>query len=100
MIELRSEEFNAKVASGQKLLLYFYRKESPSCQLQQAVLEEVDRLISKPFTIYCINSALETELNRLFDIQEVPELIVIQNKRIYKRTKGLTPYQDVLNLLK
>ena len=99
MIELHAEEYNDLLYSGQDLLLFFYRENEAQSDLQEAILRDVDRLIPKRFEICKILCPDEKLLMDLFNVKETPQMIMIRDKRIYKKQEGYTPYQIVIRMM-
>ncbi len=99
MTELRGEDYNPLLYSGVKFLLFFYRPNDAASSLQKDVLSEVDRLIPRPCGIYCVNADSETELKELFDIDSVPQIVLIDKQRKRGQWKGLQSYREIVRLI-
>ena len=99
MIDLHAEEYNDLLYSGQDLLLFFCRPGEAQSELQESILKDVDRLIPKRFEICRIQCPEENLLMELFNVKETPQMILLRDKRIYKRQEGYTPYQIVIRMM-
>ena len=99
MTELHSEQYNDLLYQGNEMVLFFYREKEAESVLQRDVLKEIDRLVPRSFEIYPVNADAETLLTELFSVKNTPEVIVLKDKKIWKRSQGLTDYLNLTRMI-
>ena len=99
MTELHSEQYNNLLFQGNEMVLFFYREKEAESVLQRDVLKEIDRLVPRSFEIYPVNADNETLLTELFSVKNTPEVIVLKDKKIWKRSQGLTDYLNLTRMI-
>jgi thioredoxin 1 len=81
-------------------LVEFWSPYSEICRLINPVLEKLVEENAGQFFFGEINADEEDALAYLFDIQELPTLILFKNCEIVKRLEGAVPKNEILDLLK
>lgn len=100
MKELKQESFNSVVASGDTLILCFYRDNHAMSTIILDSLKKVDAMHAKDFEIYIINADKEPEIKDACLVKTVPTTLSIINTRIYKKEEGILFSNQILDLIK
>ncbi len=100
MKELKSESFNSVVASGDTLILNFYRDNHAMSTITLESLKKVDTMHAKEFEIYIINADKEPEIMEACLVKKVPTTLSIINTKIHKKEEGILFSNQILDLIK
>lgn len=80
---LTAEEFEAKIDSGERFVIYVGRATCPYCheyrQLQDKALGNLDETIYSVDTEYYMNNEKIAELRKNLDVEFVPDVVVIED---------------------
>ncbi len=100
MEQLKREDFNDVILSGEVSLIFFYKAYHSISTLSLESIREVDQLIGKSFKTYSVDVDLEPEICDALSIQHAPEFICIKNSKVHKRATGFLYSNQILDLLK
>lgn len=100
MTLLTSNEFNRKIESGTDLIIYIYSPSDPLSVVGMSSIIEIDGMHAKSFEVCLVNFLTEKEICNALSANQIPSVIAIKNKKIYKKLSGSFYSNQVLDLLK
>ena len=100
MKEMKQENFNALVASGNTLILCFYKDNHAMSTITLDSLKKVDAMHGKEFEIYIINADKEPEMIEACLVNTIPTTLSIVNTKIHKKEEGILFSNQILDLIK
>ncbi len=99
-IVLNNENFNSEVLmSGEPVLVDFWAEWCGPCRMLSPVVEEVAE-DAQGFKVGKVNVDAAPDLADRFGISSIPCLIVFSGGKEVKRSVGVIPKDDVINLVK
>ena len=100
MVDLKRDELNPLIETGNDIILYFYEPNHAHSTIGFAAVEEVENLVGRNFDVFIVNVLNEPEIKDAFGVTSVPETVSVKNKRIYKRSSGVLFSNQILDLIK
>ena len=102
VIHLTKNNFEKEVHSFEGLVLIdFWAPWCPPCRMLGPIVEELSEELDSNVVKVCkVNVDEEGELAQLFQVTNIPLLVVMQNGKVIKTSVGYKPKEEVLELLK
>lgn len=96
MYNVTKENYNSFIESGNNLLIFLY-DDSAASQIQASVIENIDNMIGKKFTVLKIDSDSEIEIKDILSAENIPAIIRIDRKKIICKLYGIKKENEILS---
>lgn len=99
VLTITKENFKAEAVNSTKpVLLDFWAAWCPPCMMQSPIIDEIaneraDIVVGK------INTDEQPELGEMFDVENIPTLIIMRGGEVRSRLVGLHTKEQILALL-
>lgn len=99
MISINNKNLDEYVQSGETLVFLFYQNNHTLSDIVMRYLNELDAMVGKNFKICIVDASVETDVAEAFAVTDLPEIVVIKDKRIRSRKNKILYANQILKML-
>ncbi len=96
---LGKEEFNSQLNSKKPIIVDFKASWCSPCKMQTEILADFIELVGDKVKVLKVDVDENSDIAKEYDINVVPTILLINNKKVESKKTGITPINVLSNMV-